>query len=66
MFAVRNSQQYGIGKIRTHEVFACEIRMRTQCGTAFTPESNIHQSQGDFAQQTRFLQENADEAAEVI
>ena len=35
MFAVRNSQQYGIGKIRTHEVFASEIRMRTQCGTAF-------------------------------
>ena len=36
MFAVRNSQQYGIGKICTHKVFACEIRMRTQCGTAFT------------------------------
>ena len=36
MFAVRNSQQYGIGKTRTHEAFACEIRMRTQCGTALT------------------------------
>ena len=35
MLAKQNSQQYGIGKIRTHEAFACEIRMRTQCGTAF-------------------------------
>ena len=40
IFAARNSQQYGIGKIRTHEVFACEIRMRTQCGTALSHVSN--------------------------